>query len=278
MTHTKNKTALVTGASSGMGRKVALVTGASSGMGLEYARQLAALGYDLIIISNREAELAEAAEALRQEFGVRVWSLYRDLAAPGAAEEILGWCDAEGLCPEVLVNNAGMFFMEYLCAANLPKARTMIRLHVEAVTELCILFGERMKARGYGYILNVSSMTARIPAPGIAVYSSTKAYLKCFGRSFSYEMRPFGISVTTVCPAAVDTGLYRLSDGMRRAGRRIGLVQSPRTFVRLALRAMFRRRRVVSPGILNLLVPFLVSILPARLIDRLGMKWIYKAE
>lgn len=272
--------ASVTGAGSGAFRKVALITGASSGMGLEYARQLAARDYDLIIVSNRKEELEEAAEALRKEFGggVRVWSLFRDLAAPGAAEEILAWCDAEGLCPDVLINNAGMFFMEYLSSENLPKARTMIRLHVEAVTELSVLFGERMKARGSGYILNVSSMTARIPAPGIAVYSSSKAYLRCFGRSFSYEMRPFGVSVTTVCPAAIDTGLYPLGERLRRFLRSVGIIRSPQTFVRKALRAMFHRRRVVSPGLMNILVPLLVALLPARLIDRLGLKWINRAD
>ena len=258
------------------GNKTALVTGASSGMGLQYAEQLADRGYALLIVSNREEELQQAAATLRKQYDVRVEARYADLSQAGSAEELLSWCDGLGVLPDVLVNNAGIFFMDYLSEENLPKAETMVRLHVEAVTSLCILFGARMKARGSGYILNMSSMTARIPAPGIAVYSASKAYLKSFGKGFSSEMRPFGVVVTTVCPAAVDTGLYPLGERMRKAGRRLGLIWSPERMVRRSLRAMFRGRRSLSPGLVNALLPPLVALLPPRLVDRLGMEWIYK--
>lgn len=253
-------------------QKTALITGASSGMGLEFARQMAAKGYALVIVSNQEKELDEAAGSLRTEFGVPVEPLCIDLSRHGVAEEVLLRCPA----PDVLINDAGIFFMEYLGPENLGKVRTMMALHMETVTELCILAGTRMKEKGGGHILNVSSMTARIPAPGIAIYSATKAYLKSFGRSLSYEMRPFGVSVTTVCPAAVDTGLYPLGDRLRRFLRRIGLIRSPQWLVRKALRAMFRGRRTFSPGLVNAILPPLVAILPARLVDRLGLKWIRK--
>ena len=117
-------------------------------------------------------------------------------------------------------------------------------------------------------------MTARIPAPGIAIYSSTKAYLKVFGKSLSYELRPFGVTVTTVCPAAVDTGLYPLPERLRGFLRRIGLIRAPEWLVRRSLKALFRGRRTFSPGLTNALLPPLIAILPARLIDRLGLKWI----
>jgi len=255
--------------------KTALITGGSSGMGLEYARQLAARGYSLLLVSNKEDDLAAAALELAADDGRTVHTLCCDLAAPGAAEEVLAWCDGLDIVPDVLINNAGMFFMKYLEPGCLARARAMVALHVGVVTDLCVLFGSRMKERGSGRILNVSSMTARIPAPGIAVYSATKAYLKSFGRSFSYEMKPFGVSVTTVCPAAVDTSLYPLSDKMRRIGRRVGLIQSPEQLCSRALRAMFRGRRTVSPGILNVILPPVISILPPGLIDRLGLAWIY---
>ena len=250
--------------------KTALVTGASSGIGLEFSRQLAQRGYALAMVSNREQELAAAAEGLRAEYGVPVEALCIDLTKEGAAEEVLAWCPE----PEVLVNNAGTFFMEYLKPESLEKVRTMMRLHMDVITELCILAGARMKEKGSGHILNMSSMTARIPAPGIAIYSSTKAYLKTFGKSLSYELRPFGVSVTTVCPAAVDTGLYPLSDRLRRILRRIGIIRTPEWLVRRSLKAMFRGRRTVSPGLTNFLLPPLIGILPARLIDRLGLRWI----
>ena len=250
--------------------KTALVTGASSGIGLEFSRQLAQKGYALAMVSNREQELADAAEGVRTAFGVPVQTLFIDLTQPGAAEEVLAWCPA----PDVLINNAGMFFMEYLSPENLGKVRTMMALHMNIVTELCILAGSGMKESGGGHILNISSMTARIPAPGIAIYSSTKAYLKTFGKSLSYELHPFGVTVTTVCPAAVDTGLYPLGDRLRRFLRGIGVIRTPEWLVRRSLKAMFHGRRTFSPGLTNALLPPLIALLPARLIDRLGLKWI----
>lgn len=254
----------------------ALITGASSGMGLEFARQLARMGYSLLLVSNRPQELSDAAEGLRQAFpAVRVESRCMDLSTHGVAREVLSWCGQTGLEPTVLVNNAGIFFMEYLSPDNLPKADAMLALHIETITDLCVLAGQRMKERGQGYILNMSSLTARIPAPGIAVYSASKAYLKSFGRSLSYELKPFGVQVTTVCPAAVDTGLYPLSARMRKILRRVGLLWTPEKLVSRALKAMFRGRRVLSPGLPNFFLPPLIAALPSRLVDRLGMKWIH---
>lgn len=254
--------------------KSALVTGASSGLGLAFARQLASHGCALALVSNREEELQAAAAGLRESYGVTVHARCMDLSLPGAAEEVLRWCDSLGFRPELLVNNAGIFFMEYLDPQNLAKARTMVSLHVSVVTELCILFGTRMKEQGRGYILNISSMTARIPAPGIAVYSATKAYLRSFGKGLSHELRPFGVTVTTVCPAAVDTGLYPLGERLRRRLKRIGIIRSPEWMARKSLQALLRGRRIYAPGLMNAVVPPLVALLPNRLEDRLGMKWI----
>ena len=192
----------------------------------------------------------------------------------GATKALAQEVGPRNLSVDVLVCNAGMFFMEYLGADNLPKAQTMMALHMNATTELCVLFGERMKAAGSGHILIMSSMTDRIPAPGIAIYSSTKAYLKTFGLSLSYEMRPYGVYVTTVCPAAVDTDLYPLKPGLRAFLKRIGIIKSPRWLVGRALRRMFRGCRIVRPGLSNYLVPLAVALMPARLTDHLGMKWI----
>ena len=196
-----------------------------------------------------------------------------DLSIPGAGRELYAWCCRQGLEIDILVNNAGMFFMQNLSAEILPRAEAMLRLHNETVVSLCTLFGARMKERGQGYILNVSSMTAWIPAPGITMYAATKAFLKSFGKSLSHEFRPYSVTVTTVFPSAVDTPLYPLSDGLRRAGRRLGVIWTPRRLVKRALRGLFHRRRMVRPGVLNYLVPALVRLLPNPLIDRIWLRW-----
>lgn len=240
-------------------------------MGLGFARQLAARGYDLLLVSNQEQALAETARELSGPVAVR--TRFQDLARPEAADELFAWCRAENLIPDVLVNNAGMFFFKELQAEDLDRVQAMINLHVSTVTRICLLFGQAMKSRGSGYILIMSSMAARIPAPGITVYSATKAYLRNFGRSLSFELRPYGVGVTTVCPAAIATPLYRLDEKKMRFGVRLGVIRTPKWLVRRALRALFHRRRVISPAFMNIYLPALVALLPGPVEARLWKRF-----
>ena len=251
----------------------ALITGGSSGMGLEYACQLAVKGYDLILVSNRQEELEQTAADLHERYKVQTIARYQDLSAETAADELMAFCMEQSLEVEILINNAGMFFFEELSTENEAKAIAMMRLHMFTPTRLCMLFGEAMKQRGYGYILNMSSMAAKLPCPGITVYSATKAYLKSFGKSLYFEMRPYGVGVTTVCPAAIATPLYKLKSSLMKLGVKIGLIGTPRWLVRRALRGMFHKRRVVKPGLMNYYLPPLIAILPKWLVDRLWKKF-----
>ena len=242
-------------------------------MGLEYARQLAAKGHDLILVSNQQEELTKATEELSQAYGVDVIGRYQDLAKETAAEELFGYCQEEKLQIDILINNAGMFFFEELTTENEVKALTMMRLHIFTPTRLCILFGEEMKKRGYGYLVNMSSMAAKLPCPGITVYSASKAYLKSFGKSLYFEMRPYGVGVTTVCPAAIATPLYRLKPSLLNLGVKIGLIGTPQWLVRKSLKGMMRKKRVVKPGFMNLYLPPLIAGLPKGLVNKLWKKF-----
>ena len=242
-------------------------------MGLEFARGLASRGYDLVLVSNREDELASAAAALSEEYPVQVSTHFQDLAKPRAADELHGWCEREGFLPDVLVNDAGMFFFKELNKEDLDRVQAMIDLHITTVTRICLLFGQAMKERGSVYILNVSSMAARIPAPGITVYSASKAYLRVFGKSFSYELEPYGVHMTTVCPAAIATPLYKLNPKQMRFGVRIGLIRTPQWLAKRALRALFRGRRVISPAFMNVWLPALVATLPDPIEKRLWKRF-----
>ena len=253
-------------------RPMALVTGGSSGMGLEYARQLAAIGCNLLLVSNQKAELEKASEELKAN-DIQVVIHYHDLATETAADELLAFCQTENLQVDILINNAGMFFFEELTPENEAKAMTMMRLHILTPTRLCLLFGNEMKQRGYGCIINMSSMAAELPCPGITIYSATKAYLKSFGKSLYFEMRPYGVGMTTVCPAAIATPLYKLKPSLLRLGVNIGLIGTPQWLVRKALKGMMRKKRVVKPGFMNIYLPPLIAVLPKRLVDRLWQKF-----
>ena len=256
------------------GRKpLALITGGSSGMGREYARQLADLGCNLLLVSNQEKELEQAAEELRHDRPIQVVSRYQDLSTETAADELFGFCQSAGLTVDILINNAGMFFFEELTTKNEDKALGMMRLHVFTPTRLCIVFGEEMKKRGCGYIINMSSMAAKLPCPGISIYSTTKAYLKSFGKSLYFEMRPYGVGVTTVCPAAIATPLYKLKPGLLKFGVKIGVIGTPQWLVRKALKGMMRKKRVVKPGFMNLYLPPLIAVLPQKIVDKLWQRF-----
>ena len=242
-------------------------------MGLEYARQLAARGYDLLLVSNQKAQLSAVSAQMREQYPVSVTPHFQDLAEADAADKLYAWCTEEvHLLPDVVVNNAGMFFFKELEEEDLDRVQAMMNLHMTTVTRTCLLFGQAMKKRGSGYLLIMSSMAARIPAPGITIYSATKAYLKSFGRSLSYELKPYGVGVTTVCPAAIATPLYRLSEKKLRFGIRIGLIRTPRWLVARALRALFNKRRVISPAFMNVYLPPLIALLPGPLIAAIWKK------
>lgn len=242
-------------------------------MGLEFSKELASRACNLVLVSNREDELAAARETLSKEFPVQVRTRFQDLAKQEAAEELYNWCLSEDIVPDILVNDAGMFFFKELQVSDLDRVQAMINLHVTTVTRLCVLFGQQMKERKSGYILNVSSMAARIPAPGISVYSATKAYLRTFGRSYSFELEPYSVKMTTVCPAAIATPLYRLDPKWMKVGVRIGIIRTPRWLARRALRAMFRGRRVLSPAFMNVWLPALIAALPGPLESKIWKKF-----
>jgi short-subunit dehydrogenase len=250
----------------------ALVTGATSGMGLEYCRQLAQRGHHLVMVSNQQDLLNTLPAQLSQQYNVHAIGRYQDLAAPDAAQQLFDWCQQQDLQIDILVNNAGMFFFHELTPDYTLRAETMLALHMLTPTRLCTLFGEEMKHRRQGYIINVSSLTAQIPAPGITIYAATKAYLKSYSKSLYFEMRPYGVGVTTVLPAAIATPLYNIPPRTLSLLSRLGIIRTPQWLVRRALRGTFRRRHYVKPGLINYLAPPLIHLLPNSLETRLWMK------
>ena len=241
-------------------------------MGLEYARQLAEIGCNLLLVSNQKEELEKVASDLKTN-EIQVLPHYQNLATETAAEELFAFCQDGNQQIDILINNAGMFFFEELTTENESKALTMMRLHIFTPTRLCILFGNAMKQRGYGYIINMSSMAAKLPCPGITIYSATKAYLKSFGKSLYFEMRPYDVGVTTVCPAAIATPLYKLKPTLLNFGVKIGVIGTPQWLVSKALKGMMRKKRVVKPGFMNIYLPPLIAILPKKLVDSLWRKF-----
>ena len=184
--------------------KYALVTGASSGIGRAYALRLAARGYGIVVVSDRPEQNEEVAREIRR-LGAEALPLHADLTQPDAPERLHARCRRDGIEVEVLVSNAGILHFAQLVRTEPAAIDRIVALHCTAPAKLCRLFADDMRRRGRGYILLMSSMTAWTPFPTMSLYGATKTFLKNFGRSLRYELHASGVSVTTVFPGAVDT-------------------------------------------------------------------------
>ena len=167
----------------------ALVTGASSGLGLEFAKQLAERGYNLLIVSNVE-EIHEAASKLKSQFSntkyqTEVISLVLDLGQQSSARELYEYAHAHDIEVEVLVNNAGVYHDRDILDDSEGFTSLIMNLHMYTPAMLCYLFGQDMRSRRKGYILNVCSVTSKMAAQRLGTYGSTKAFLSHFTRVLS---------------------------------------------------------------------------------------------
>lgn len=244
----------------------AVVTGAASGMGREYARRLALMGYNIVAVDINEAGLDETVRMLREEVELseevpanakdsfKVMALVQDLSETDAAERIYG--KTEGCDVEVLVNNAGLMYCQGIAETSERMLHLIMMVHMYTPLMLCRKYVGRMKERGRGYILNISSLAAWMIWPGIGMYGTTKRFVRNYSRELRIECRRTGVSVTNAYFGAVDTPLVPLKDSLRRIVRMSGVMISPEKAVSRALRATFGRRRGVMPGLLNkILVP-----------------------
>ena len=230
------------------GSKTALVTGASKGIGRCYALQLAELGYNVLMVASGEEELKAAAEEVHTA-NPQVWvrHLVKDLATPTAAEELFAWTEQEGVKVDVLINNAGMFSFCDILNTPIERIQRIIYLHDITTTLNCRLYAADMIKRGGGRILNMSSYSIWMPYPGLSLYSASKAYLKSFSVAFAKEVKAHGVSVTAICPAGIATDLYGLSPKLQRFGVKTGILMTPKSCARRSLNGMFRGQRCKVP-------------------------------
>lgn len=185
--------------------KFAVVTGASTGIGAAIAERLATSGANLVLVARSAAKLDEAAADLRRRHGVTVRSLPADLATADAPARLAKTLADEGIEVEMLVNNAGVSARGPVLDGDPAGFRSMIDLNVSALTELTTLLMPAMTARGHGAVVNIASTGGYIPAPYLAVYAATKAYVVSFTRALWAETRGTGVRVVAVSPGPTKT-------------------------------------------------------------------------
>jgi short-subunit dehydrogenase len=197
--------------------------------------------------------------------------LVQDLSIPDAADRIFEATEAEGCKVEVLVNNAGVMYCQGIAETSERMLKIITMVHMITPLMLCRKYVVGMKERGRGYILNISSLASWMIWPGIGMYGSTKRFVKDYSRELRIECKKTGVSVTNAYFGAVDTPLVPLKTSLRKLARGLAVMISPEKAVDRALKATFRRRRGVMPGVLNHIFRPLCVIMPDCLLG-----WIYR--
>lgn len=250
-------------------RKTALITGASSGIGLELSRLFARDGYHLVLVARSAQKLQSLAAELEKTHGVNVNVLPADLSQSGAAEEIYRQVQSKGIHVDVLVNNAGFGVLSELATARLEDSRQMVELNVASLTMLTHLFLPGMVKQRFGRILNVGSTGSFSPVPSMAVYGATKAYVLSFSEALAEELRGTGVTVTALCPGVTITGFQARSGVGGSRMVRMGSMTAEQV-AHLGYQAMQRGRKVIIPGLFNRLMAAVIPFTPRPLVLRLS--------
>jgi short-subunit dehydrogenase len=250
-------------------RKTALVTGASSGIGLELARLLAGDGFDLVLVARDARRLAEVATELKRSHGIAVTVIPRDLSAPGAAEELFGEVQRQGIPVEILVNNAGFDVFGPFWETDAQQEMQMIQVNVVALTRLTKLFLPGMIERRSGRILNLGSTASFAPCPLHAVYGASKAYVLSFSHALAEELRDTGVTVTALCPGPTNTQ-FAPRAGMTQTKLFQSNVADAADVARTGYRAMMRGRSSVITGLANKLLVFSMRFGPREMVARIS--------
>ena len=244
--------------------KRALVTGASSGIGAAIARELAAHGVDLVLTARRRDALQVVADDCLAA-GVRVEIITADLGKPGAASEL--WSAARAAAAiDIAINNAGFGYFRAFRAADWARDAEMVQLNIASLVELSRRFvDDRQGAAGRAYLVNVASIGAYQAVPNMALYASSKAFVRNFTEALHDELRGSPISATCICPGGTETAFHAAAGAGNYGWLANATMMSAEAVARLAVAAMRKGRRNVVPGLPNKLAAWSVRLVPRRM-------------
>jgi hypothetical protein len=237
-----------------------LITGASSGIGLEFSKLFAAQGYDLILVARSAEKLAALAAELGSQHNIHTATLVKNLENPAAPGEIYTELQQRGLQVDILVNNAGYGDHAAFAEADVTRLLNMIQLNVTSLTHLARLFLPGMLARGYGRILNVGSTGSFAPAPYMAVYAATKAFVLSLSEALYEETKNTGVSVTALCPG------YTRTEFQATAGVNPKNLMTAEQVARAGYQGLMKGQAIVTPGIQNQLLALSAKWMPRALV------------
>ena len=241
----------------------ALITGASAGLGTEFAEQLAARGADLVLVARREDRLRELSERLEAAHGIRATVIPLDLSRADAAATLRAALDERGIRVQTLVNNAGFGMKGAFVEADPGRIAEMVQVNVANLVSVTRELLPELVADGRGSLVNVASTAAYQPCPNMTVYGATKAFVLSFTEALAYETRESGLRVLALSPGATRTEFF---DVVGTEDAAVGRFQTPAQVVDLAVRELDRGRRAsVVSGWANAVSAKLAGLMPRRL-------------
>lgn len=247
--------------------KMVLITGGTSGIGLELAKKFVKEGYDVVLTASGRERLIQAKILLKRiNPESRVELICQDLSEGGAAERIYQKTVQKDLVIDILVNNAGIGMVGEAVANEREKEENMLRVNIQALTQLCGCFLKDMYQRGHGKVLNVASVGAFMPGPYTAVYYASKAYVASYSRALRYEAAGKGVQVCTLYPGTTRTQFFR------RAGSATPFwAMSPERVAKVAYKGLMKNKEMIVPGLMNRflrLIPVKWKLLGVALIKK----------
>jgi len=258
--------------------QTALITGASGGIGYELAKLLAKDHHNLALVARSQPKLTQFAGELERQFGISVKPISLDLAAAPAPQFLFDQLQREGIAIDILVNNAGYGKLGEFVEMPLDDILGQIQLNVTALTHLTKLFAGPMVERHSGRIMNVASTAGFQPGPLMAVYYATKAYVISFSEALASELKDQGVTVTCLCPGATDTGFQG------RAGTENSILfkklrpMDAKTVARDGYRALMSGKSLVISGLRNRLLAESLRFTPRKLVTAVSRKILERAQ
>jgi uncharacterized protein len=252
-----------------MGTGRALITGGSTGIGSALADVFASHGHDLILVARSREKLEARGRDIHAKFGVEVTCLPEDLSDPSGPRRLHEAIVAMKLDVHYVVNNAGVGLYGKFATTSLDAELKMIQLNVTSVVDLTKRLLPAMIERGGGRFLNVASTAAFVPGPWMSVYYATKGFLLSFSQAIDYELKPAGITVTTLCPGPTESEFKVRAGSQRSRLFEAFLMDAPRV-ARVGYDAMMKGKAVAIPGMRNKMIPIAARLAPRSVVATLS--------
>lgn len=249
----------------------ALITGASSGIGLELAIEFAKRKHDLVLVARSENKLKELSDAIKAKYNVAVHVLVKDLSDEKQVDEVHTYTLLQNIGVDYLVNNAGFGDYGFFSQEDWGKINSMLDVNIKALTRLCWLYVREMVLRKKGRIMNVASTAAFQPGPLMAVYFATKSYVLFLSEALANELKGSGVSVTALCPGPTESG-FADAAAVKESKAFAGKLPTSAEVAAYGYKAMMKGKRVAIHGTMNALMAQSYRFFPRNIITDVTRK------